>query len=266
MLTLRDFITGLRKLDIDRSRPVIVHASLSAFGEVKRGVETVLGALGSAFNTLLMPAFTYKTMITPETGPPGNGITYGSGKHTNRMAELFTPDMPADPLMGVLSEALRTHPMALRSIHPILSFTGTNAGAILAAQTIHEPLLPVKLLADAAGWVLLMGVGHTVNTSIHYAEQLVGRKHFVRWALTPDGVIACEGFPGCSNGFSAISSHLYGVIRKIELGDAVIQAVPLKELLETVCQVITDNPTALLCSRVDCERCNAVRDTVRTQQ
>ncbi len=263
MLTFRDFVTGLRKLDIDRSHPVIVHASLSAFGEVQRGVETVLGALGSAYNTLVMPAFTYKAMITPEQGPPANGLAYGSGKDTNRMAQIFTPDMPADPLMGVLAEALRAHPKALRSSHPILSFTGMNAHDILAAQTIHEPLLPVKMLAEAGGWVLLMGVGHNVNTSIHYAEKVVGRKQFIRWALTPGGVIPCQGFPGCSNGFSAISSYLYGVVRKIELGDAVVQAVPLKNLLDTVCQVIEDNPSALLCSRIDCERCNAVRESVR---
>ncbi len=70
MLTFRDFITGFRRLEIDRSRPVIVHTSLSAFGEVHGGAQTVLGALSSSFDTFLMPAFTYKSMITPEVGPP----------------------------------------------------------------------------------------------------------------------------------------------------------------------------------------------------
>ena len=89
MLTFRDFITGIRKLEIDRSRPVIAHASLSAFGEVHGGAETVVGALLSSFDTFIMPVFTYKTMLIPEIGPLDNAIVYGSGKDTNRMAEIL---------------------------------------------------------------------------------------------------------------------------------------------------------------------------------
>jgi aminoglycoside 3-N-acetyltransferase len=265
VLTYRDFITGVRKLEIDRSRPVIVHTSLSAFGEVHGGAETVLGALGSSFDTFLMPAFTYKTMITPEVGPPGNAINYGSGKDANRMAELFRYDMPADTLMGVVAEALRTHPRALRSNHPILSFSGINAKKILDSQSIKDPLLPIQALMDGEGWMLLMGVDHTVNTSIHYAEQLAGRKQFIRWALTPKGVIPCQRFPGCSEGFDAIASHLDEVVRKVELGEAIIQAIPLGRLVGSVCELLKEDPSALLCNREDCERCNAVRESITMQ-
>jgi aminoglycoside 3-N-acetyltransferase len=265
VLTYRDFITGVRKLEIDRSRPVIVHTSLSAFGEVHGGAETVLGALGSSFDTFLMPAFTYKTMITPEVGPLGNAINYGSGKDANRMAELFRYDMPADTLMGAVAEALRTHPRALRSNHPILSFSGINAKKILDSQSIKDPLLPIQALMDGEGWMLLMGVDHTVNTSIHYAEQLAGRKQFIRWALTPKGVIPCQRFPGCSEGFDAIASHLDEIVRKVELGEAIIQAIPLGRLVGSVCELLKEDPSALLCNREDCERCNAVRESIMMQ-
>lgn len=262
MLTFRDFITGLRKLDIDHSRPVIVHASLSAFGDVHGGAGTVLGALWSSFDTLIMPVFTYKTMITPEVGPPNNAINYGSGKDTNRMADIYRPEMPADTMMGVVAEALRTHLKTLRSTHPILSFAGTNAKHILDTQTINKPLLPIQTLIDEEGWVLLMGVDQTVNTSIHYGEQLAGRKQFIRWALTPKGVIPCPGFPGCSDGFEDITPHLDGVIRNVRVGEAAIQAIPLVNLMDTVCGMLKENPLALLCEREDCERCNAVRASV----
>lgn len=262
LLTFRDFITGFRKLDIDHARPVIVHASLSAFGEVHGGAETILGALWSSFETLLMPVFTYKTMLTPEVGPPENAIIYGSGKDTNRMAEIYHPDMPADTMMGAVAEALRTHPKADRSIHPILSFAGINAGQILGSQTTREPLLPIQTLIDDEGWVLLLGVDQTVNTSIHYGEQLAGRKQFIRWALTPQGVIPCPGFPGCSDGFEAISPHLAEVNRSVKLGEAVIQAIPLINLVDAVCTMLKGDPSALLCEREDCERCNAVRASI----
>jgi aminoglycoside 3-N-acetyltransferase len=262
VLTLRDFNAGLRRLDIDPSQPVIVHASLSSFGEVHGGVQTLLDALTTGFETIIMPTFTYKTMITPEVGPADNAITYGSGKGRNRMAEIFHSDMPADSMMGVLAEAVRNHPDAVRTNHPILSFAGIHAKNILAFQTTREPLLHIQALIDEEGWVLLMGVDQTVNTSIHYAEKLAGRKQFIRWALTPKGVVACYGFPGCSQGFEQVTAHLEENIRSVRLGKALVQAIPLVHLMYVVSGMIKQDALALLCNREDCERCNAVRASV----
>lgn len=262
MTTFRDFYSGLRKLEIDPFYPIIVHASLSAFGNVPGGAETVLGALLGAFHTVVMPAFTYKTMLIPETGPENNACSYGNGKDTNRMAEFFIPDMPVDPLIGVIAETLRTRAGAQRSTHPILSFTGINANQILAAQTMEEPLAPIGALHAAQGWVLLLGVDHTVNTSIHYAERLVGRKQFIRWALTPKGIVECPGFPGCSSGFQTASTRLENVTRAVQIGPARVQAVPLENLVAIVQSWIEEDPQALLCERPDCERCGAVRQTL----
>ena len=192
---LRDLLLGLRELHLGNA-PVIVHASLKSFGEVEGGAQTVINALAGVFPVVLVPTFTYKTMLIPLTGPEHNAMTYGSGESRNRMAEFFTPRMPADPLMGIIPETLRSHPNAKRSIHPIQSFAGINAGNLLQAQTMADPLGPLAALEKDGGWALLMGVNHTVNTSIHYAEKLAGRRQFLRWALTPKGVVECPGFPG----------------------------------------------------------------------
>ena len=265
MLTFRDFITSLRKLEIDHSWPVIAHASLSAFGEIHGGADTLLGALLSTFDTVIMPTFTYRTMVTPELGPPDNAIIYGSGVSTNKLAEIFRHGMPADPMMGVLAESLRQHPKAHRTTHPILSFTGINAKKILGSQSLKEPLRCIETIKNQAGWVLLLGVDQTVNSSIHYAEGVAGRKQFVRWALTPKGVVFCPGFPGCSDGFEAVSALLKDEIRRVEVGSAVIQAMPVIKLVDTVCAMIKDDPLALLCEREVCERCDAVRASVAAQ-
>jgi aminoglycoside 3-N-acetyltransferase len=262
MTTFRDFYNGLRQLEIPPSHPILAHASLSAFGEVHGGAETVLGALLGAFHTLVMPSFTYKTMLIPETGPQQNACTYGSGKDTNRMAEFFRPDMPVDRLIGVIAETLRTRAGAQRSSHPILSFTGINARDVLRAQTMEDPLAPIGALYEAGGWVLLLGVDHTVNTSIHYAERAAGRKQFIRWALSPAGDIECPGFPGCSEGFKVVSTRMDQFTRTAQVGPGVIQAFPLKDLVDTVCQWIEEDPLALLCEQQDCERCGAVREAV----
>lgn len=242
-------------------KPVIAHASLHPFGYIHHGADAVLRALLVSVPALIMPTFTYRTMITPEVGPPGNGIHYGGDQYYNREARPFTAKMPADPLMGILPETLRNHPSAKRTSHPILSFAGINSDFFLDTQTLYDPFAPIAALAEQDGWVVLINVDHTVNTSIHYAEKLAGRKQFVRWGLLVDRVVECPNFPGDSSGFNALAEHLDTSTRRVELGDAFIQAVPLKVVFEIVQELIKKDPLALLCQRTDCERCNAVRAT-----
>lgn len=258
MLLFSDFRSALDDLGLDQ-KPAIVHASLKAFGAIKGGAETVLRALLESTPAVVMPAFTYKTMVTPLVGPPRNAITYGTHTDLNHTAVPFRPHMPADPLMGVLAETLRNHPLARRSSHPILSFAGINAEAALDAQTLFNPFAPIGVLAEGEGWVLLLGVDHTVNTSIHYAEKLAGRRQFLRWALTPQRIVECPGFPGCSEGFEAIVPEVQADTRQVEINGAVIRAVPLKRLIEVVVARIKINPLTLLCQREDCLRCNEIR-------
>jgi aminoglycoside 3-N-acetyltransferase len=242
------------------NKPVIAHASLHPFGYIHNGADTVLRVLSESVQSLIMPTFTYKTMVTPEVGPPNNGITYGGDHYYNREAQPFRLDMPADPLMGILPETLRNHPPAKRTAHPILSFAGLGADIILGTQTLYEPFAPIAALADEDGWVVLINADHTVNTSIHYAEKLAGRKQFLRWALSGDRVMECPSFPGDSSGFNAIAEYLRPDTRRVEVDQAFIQAIPLKRLFEAVQELIKQDPLALLCQRTDCERCNAVRN------
>jgi aminoglycoside 3-N-acetyltransferase len=144
-------------------------------------------------------------------------------------------------------------------MHPIQSFAGIHADAILNSQTLFDPLAPIGALADQDGWVLLLGVDHRVNTSIHYAEKLAGRMQFIRWALLPDRVVECPGFPGDSEGFEAIAPAVEKFTRRVEIGNALVQAVHLRSLIRVVADQLKENPFALLCQRQDCERCNAVR-------
>ncbi len=264
-ITFTDLRTSLFKLGLSHT-PVIAHASLKSFGEVIGGAEAVLRAVLDSVWALVMPTFTYATMITPEVGPANNGISYGAEQDRNRMAEPFRREMPADRQMGIVAETLRCHPRAKRSLHPIQSFAGVYAEKFLVAQTLQDPLGPIGALAEAEGWVLLLGVDHTVNTSIHYGEKLAGRRAFTRWAMLPDRIVECPDFPGDSSGFEAIAPDLAGVTRTVKVGDAVVQAMPLRALLRAVGERIKADPLALLCDREDCLRCNSVRESVSASQ
>jgi aminoglycoside 3-N-acetyltransferase len=258
LLTRDGFTSALQSLGLE-NKPAIAHASLRSFGPVEGGAETVLRALLAYVSGLVMPAFTYKTMVIPEVGPPNNGLAYGRQRDMNLMAQPFHGALPVDPLIGTLPEILRRHPDSMRTAHPILSFVGVNLKDALLTQTIYDPFAPVGWLAERDGWVLLLGVDHTVNTSIHYAEKRAGRRQFVRWAWTGNRIIECPGFPGCSDGFDAIRSDVERVTRRTPVGNSFIEAIPLQALLQAVEARIKKDPLALLCQRERCERCDAVR-------
>ena len=108
----------------------------------------------------------------------------------------------------------------------------------------------------------MLGADHRANVSLHYAELLAGRRTFLRWALTPQGVTPCPGMPGCQDGFNAIDERLQGVVRRASVGEAVIEAVPLRDLINIAAGWIRVDDEAMLCKRPDCLRCNAVRTTM----
>ena len=259
MVSYREFVNVFRDLGLDGKQPVIVHSALSSIGEIRGGAETVLAALNTVAQGVMAPTFTFKTMVTPEAGPPDNAIVYGSGKDLNRMGEFFRPDKPADPLMGVVPETLRTSPHARRSNHPILSFAGVGVARALDAQTMEDPLAPIQVMAEENGVVLLIGVDHTVNTSIHFAERMAGRRQFTRWALTPQGIKECPRFPGCSDGFEQAVPFLSSFTRTARVGGATVRAIPLDRMIMTIADLVRNQPQALLCHKIDCARCETTR-------
>jgi aminoglycoside 3-N-acetyltransferase len=278
---LRAAFQSLRLKDV----PVIAHASLSSFGQVDGGAPAVVDALLDCVGGMMVPTHTYVTMLTPLDGPVLNGINYENGvaQARNLQALFYNPDLPADGLMGQIAEAVRVYPEAKRSGHPILSFAGINVDEALKVQSLADPLAPIGMLAEQHGWVLLLGVDQTRNTSIHYAEKLARRPTFLRWALIRDlspverhvrplppveeqgaheRVIACPGFPGDSAGFEAIATSLGPHSRRVPIGNTLVQAIPLAALIHVVGEMIKQNPIALLCTDKDCERCNDTRKRV----
>lgn len=262
MTDYADLCKACRQLNLP-GKFFIVHASLKKFSSLQGGPVALLRALKASFGGFFMPTFTYKTMIIPQVGPPNNGITYGSGRDLNKMAQFFHPALPPDPLMGQLPLQLLHEEGVFRTTHPILSFAGVEMEEILLTQSLYNPLAPIGALAERDGWVLLINVDHSANTSIHYGERLAGRRQFIRWAAVNGRIVECPGYPGDSSGFNAIEEYMLPYTRRVELeGGAFLQALPLKPLLNVTVELIKRNPLALLCQRKDCEMCEAVRRAV----
>ncbi len=258
-VTFRDIQKALQGLGLTRASRVLALGDASAVGPVRGGAETVVGALAASSALVIAPAFTPQCQVWPLVGPENNGATYTGHTAENAAAEFSRADLPAEGL----GEALRQVPGAQRSAHPLYSFVavGAEAGLTLAAQSLAEPLGPVAHLAKAGadGVVLLIGVDQTANLALHYAEARAGRKQFVRWALTPDGIVECLACPGCPDGFNTLTGHIRALRRVTQIGLARVEALPLAELVNVAVELIRREPAALLCGRAGCERCGAVR-------
>jgi len=262
ILSFREIQRGLRDLGLTRESRVLALVSLSALGVVRGGAEAVVGALMAQCGLVLSPAFTYQCQVFPQVGPPDNGLVYGDHMDENANAEIFRADLPVHRDLGPVAELLRTRPQAARSAHPLLSFSAVGEGAdrVLQAQSLAEPFGPIARLAEDGGEVLLLGLTHTADVAIHYAEHRAGRlKQFIRWALTPEGVVECAGWPGCSAGFDAVAARLGPATQTTQIGEARAQRVQLRDLLQAVADMIRADPLALLCDDPACPRCSAVR-------
>lgn len=258
----QELVSGLAALRLVSHVPVIAHVDVHAFGGIAGGAETFLQVLMSQVDTLMMPTFTYRTMVIPAAGPENNGMRYNRSHGAYSHAEWFDPLMPADAEMGEVAELLRLQPQATRSEHPVLSFASTGVNAALRVQALDDPLGPVRVLAELEGVVLLAGVDHTRNISLHLAEQMAGRRSFTRWALTRDRIVELSGMPGCAQGFNQVEPVLKKISRQVKVGEALLTTIPLRRMLRGAYELISHDPLALLCTNADCLLCAAVRQAL----
>ena len=260
-VTYNQIVRGLRAVGLNENSRVVVHTSLSAFGYVLGGAQTLLGALSAVCGTLIAPAFTYQTLLIPKVGPELNGMGYGED---HGEVEFWRPDLPAHPTIGAMPNAMLKHPGHKRSPHPVLSFVGIgrDVDTLFAKQTLTDPFAPLGWLADNGGDILLLGVTHRTNTTIHVAEWRSGRPPFARWALTPEKIIEFK-WPSDSSGFDAITPHIKDIVIHGQIGQANVQRIPAAPLLKIAEELIRHDPFALLCNNEDCERCRDMRKRIQ---
>ena len=175
-LTVASLSARLRECGLESGQTVLVHLAMSKLGWVVGGAEAVvlamLGAVGKD-GTIMMAAHstgntepsTWNALPLPES--------WWRAFRANRPA--FDPRRTPTSGMGVVPELFRTRPGAIRSDHPTYSFSarGPNAANLTGNHTLDAEMgdrAPLGKLYELDGHVLLLGVGHGNNTSLHLAE------------------------------------------------------------------------------------------------
>jgi len=156
-LTQTDIIADLEAMGLKAGDSVMVHSSLSSIGHVEGGALTVVEAfleLLGPEGTLMVPTFTH------------SGCQY--------FDPLVTPS-----LNGAITEAARARPDAVRSFHPTHALTAIGPDAVdLLKDDLERGALGrdcgLDRLIKKGGYVLLLGVDHKANSSIHVGEDYAG--------------------------------------------------------------------------------------------
>ena len=174
--TVRGMVAQLATLGLPTGATVIAHASLSQLGWVAGGAQAVVTALLEAVGptgTLVMPTHSRQLTEPSDWGNPAVPQSWWDVIRAETPA--FDPRTTPTYFMGAVVECFRHFPGVRRSTHPTVSFAacGPDAERIVAGHTLDDGLgegSPLARLYEADAWVLLLGVGHDNNTSLHLAE------------------------------------------------------------------------------------------------
>ena len=175
-LTRESLAEELRACGLAAGQIVLVHSSMSKLGWIPGGAEAVIQALQDVLGsegTLMMPTFSSDNSDPSDwENPP---VPEEWWPIIRESTPAYNPATTPTRMMGTIPELFRTWPGTLRSSHPMSSFAanGPHAGYLIGGHALEEEFgenSPIGKLYQLDGWILLLGVGHGNNTSLHLAE------------------------------------------------------------------------------------------------
>lgn len=174
--TISSLGSDFASLGIQPGMVLLVHASLSALGWVCGGAPAVILALKEVLGdggTLVMP--THSGDLTDPKDWKNPPVPEAWWAIIRQHMPPFLPDLTPTRRTGAISETFRKQRGVQRSNHPHFSFAalGAHASAITDSHSLENGLgekSPLARVNELDGWVLLLGVGHENNSSLHLAE------------------------------------------------------------------------------------------------
>lgn len=263
-LTENDFIKAIKTSGFS-GKCVCVHSSIKSFmTKIKDGVDTIIQAFIDCGCTLMVPTFSfnYFAIIPPKNMRPArNGVDYNKLDFIdslNRNNKFFNGNNEIDfDKMGILPCRVLNNKTRERGNHPLCSFTaiGPFAKDLIKGQKNMDVFAPLRELALFEGFVILMGVDLNRMTLLHLAEQMAGRKMFLRWANDIDGNPVYAEVGGCSEGFINLNPYLSFFEKQIFVGKSKWRIYNVGKVLKQTTKVIMSMPEITKCADSKCLRC-----------
>lgn len=237
----------LRTLGVLPGCVLLVHTSFSNVGPIEGGpdalIDSLLEVLGPE-GTLVMPSW-------QEDEEPYDPAS------TSVIAHL-----------GVVADAFWRRPGVLRTNHlSAMAAIGRRAAYVTGAPLVLPPHAEdsgVARVYDLDGWVLLLGVDHDANTTIHLGELLGGAPYFQVNEIT----VVVDGRPqrvfygendSCCQRFTEVGAWLRerGCQTEGTVGRGRAILMRSRHVVETVVEHLAEDPCRFLHARGSgCEECD----------
>lgn len=262
-ITVEQLTEDLHRLGVEEGDLLYVHSSLKKIGWLSAGA-------GTLYEALLRAVGAEGTIAVPT--------------HTLSFVEWGKP--PYDPketptMLGAFPDFLWRQEGAFRSLHP--SHSSAAVGRLAHWLTDHHDPQnalgensPLYRMAQAGGKILLLGVTHTANTTLHLAERLSGvpyvKLHYDAswgsdtWGKQPDGSVhqvTQTEFPGCSDAFDRIAPALSPITRQGLVGNAPSMLLDADAMIQKAVELLRKTPDFFLCDSPNCPCCPARRELLK---
>ena len=235
--TITTLIQEFEELGIKPGIVVIMHSSLSKLGWTVGGPVSVIKALMQVLTpkgTLVM--FTSSGDNTEPSYWENPPVPEDWWKIIRQEMPAYHPEITPSRGMGVIVEIFRKWPDIKRSDHPNVSFAAWGKHAKFITNDHHFSTdlgekSPLARIYDLDGQILLLGVNHSNNTSLHLAEyrsDFSGKKSTSNgaammlnkkktWVVWEGLDIDSEDFEQLGKDFESINGYLPG---KVGLAEA----------------------------------------------
>ena len=215
---------------------LLVHCAFSKVKPIEGGPVELITALLAALvpgGTLVMPSMTDDDQIP------------------------FDPETSTCMEMGVVANTFWQLPHVLRSDSPhAFAALGPEAAAITKPHPLDIPHgldSPVGRVYELEGQVLLLGVGHDANTTIHLAEFMAGVRYRQKKSIMinqADQVVRFnyEEIDHCCQNFNLVDEwlELQGLQQRGKVGHADARLIRSQDIVEVVVSHLRDNETIFL--------------------
>lgn len=242
----------LLTLGVQPGGVLVVHTAFSRVAPVEGGPKGLIEALRAALGpsgTLVMPS-----MSDDDDQPFQPGDTPCIG-------------------MGVVADTFWRTPGVLRSDSPhAFAAAGPKAAEVTAEHSLdipHGPDSPVGRVYELDGQVLLIGVGHDADTTIHLAENLAGMRYLRPKYLT----ILKAGQPTrynyreldhCCQNFALMDGWLEAQARQRRgaVGHAEARLARSRHIVDAALARLREDETVFLHPAGSCSECDGARSSL----
>jgi len=240
-VTQTNLVDGFRELGLQEGHHVGVHSSLSAFGYVEGGAETVVDALLDAVGptgTVVMPAYSNNKENVPKTAEDeALGVTW-----------KFRV-LPYDPAnnstwTGKITDVFWRRPNAIRGPNLTHSLAAIGAKAETLAQSWDH-------LLEADGWILLLGITLSNCSSMHISERGIEiPERILKRTRAPkdlreryDAENIHFGFgPYPDFGLMEEPCKEHGIMKWTQIGDSTVKLFRMRELIDLYAEYLRKDP------------------------